>query len=440
MMTSAEAARRLGVKPQTLYAYVSRGILARHASPGGRRSLFERAEVERLAKRNRRGGRAGALEVIVDTELTLIDPAGALYYRGHDATRLARERSYEEVAELLWGGDQAGEWRAPPLPALPDVPAPADRMRLIVALAAATDPLRTDLRPPAVRHAARGLIAAMVECLPPRVGDDAPSAAVAAAGEGGPAGSRAVAAGAGAGGPAGSGAVAAGAGKGGPAGSGAVAAGAGEGAPIAARLWARVASAPPTAGRLRALNGALVLLADHELAVSALAARVAASGWADPYLAVLAGLSAMGGALHGAAAGATEAMLESIGDVGDVPRAVGERLRAGGSLPGFGHAVYRGRDPRADALLALLAEAEPRPQRHAIAHEVLRLAGRHDGPAPNVDFALGALSDCLGLIPGSAEAIFAVARAAGLIAHALEEYPHRLRFRSRAAYVGPGPG
>ena len=70
---------------------------------------------------------------------------------------------------------------------------------------------------------------------------------------------------------------------------------------------------------------------------------------------------------------------------------------------------------------------------------VLATAGRHDGPAPNVDLALGALTDCLGLIPGAAEAIFAIARTAGLIAHALEEYPYRLRFRARAAYVGPAP-
>ena len=70
-------------------------------------------------------------------------------------------------------------------------------------------------------------------------------------------------------------------------------------------------------------------------------------------------------------------------------------------------------------------------------HAVLETATRHDGPQPNVDLALGALTDCLGLQPGSAEAIFAIARCAGLIAHALEEYPYRLRFRARAAYVGP---
>jgi citrate synthase len=214
---------------------------------------------------------------------------------------------------------------------------------------------------------------------------------------------------------------------------------AGAGGAIAARLWTRLHPAPPTRARLRALDAALVVLADHELALSALAARVAASAHADPYLVVLAGLCAQGGALHGAAGTAVERFLAAIPDAAAVPAALGDRLAAGEPLPGFGHAVYRGRDPRADALLDLLAEAGPDPARHAVLEAVLQTAGRHAGPAPNVDLALGALTDCLHLVPGSAEAIFAIARTAGLIAHALEEYPYRLRFRARAAYSGPAP-
>jgi citrate synthase len=388
MLTAAEAARRLGVKPETLYAYVSRGMLTRHPAPDGRRSLFERAEIERLAARGRRGGRAAALEVVVDTQLTLIDPAGALYYRGHDATRLAREKTYEEVAELLWGGGGGGVWVAAGGGAVAAADAAVargarlvDRLRVIVALAAAADPLRNDLRAPAVRHAARGLVAAMVDGLP-RLSEPVD-------------------------------------------------------ATIAARLWSRLHAAEPAPARLRALNAALVLLADHELAVSALAARVAASAWSDPYLVVLAGLSALGGPLHGGAPGAVERLLAPMRDAGDVAAALGERLAAGEPLPGFGHKVYRGADPRAETLLALLRDAAP--ERLPVIEEVLRLAGRHDGPKPNVDLALGALSDAFGLVPGAAETIFAIARTAGFIAHALEEYPHRLRFRARAAYVGPAP-
>jgi citrate synthase len=380
MLTSDEAARRLGIKPETLYAYVSRGQLTRHRAPGERRSLFDRAEVERLAGRARRGRPADALELVVETALTRLEPDGALFYRGRDVTDLARESTYEAVAELLWGGEPApGAWHGARLTG--EGLRPADHLRIIVARAAAADPLRADLRPAAVRAAARRLIATMVDGLPPAA---APTSAS-----------------------------------------------------IAARLWSRLHPAPPTPERLRALDGALILLAEHELALSALAARVAASAHADPYLVVLAGLSAQGGALHGGAGTAVERLLAAIPDAAAAPGVLGERLAAGEPLPGFGHAVYRGRDPRADALLELLRAAQPDPARLAVLDAVLAAAGRHDGPAPNVDLALGALTDCLGLAPGAAEAIFAVARTAGLIAHALEEYPHRLRFRARARYTGP---
>src|SRR5262245_39540115 len=149
-------------------------MLSRHRAEDGRRSLFERAEIERLAARSRRGGRAAGLEVVVDTSITRIDPEGGLYYRGQDAARLARECSFEEVAELLWGVEDAREAAAPwivsgggavAMPGAAVAPGArlADRVRVIVALAAAADPLRNDLRPPAVRHTARSLIAAMVD-------------------------------------------------------------------------------------------------------------------------------------------------------------------------------------------------------------------------------------------------------------------------------------
>jgi citrate synthase len=392
MLTTADTARKLGVKPQTVYAYVSRGLLTRHPDADGRRSRFDPAEVERLAARARHGGRAGALEVVVDSELTLIDVEGRLWFRGRDATELARFRSFEQVAALLWDdADPHTPWRAPgemlrvcedAQAALPRAARPIERMRVIAAAAPATDPVRDDRRPAAVRAVGRTLIAVLVDALPER---SAP-----------------------------------------------------RDASIAARLWSRLSDAPPSPSALNALDAALVLLADHELAASTLAARVAASAWADPYLVVLTGLGALGGALHGASAGAAQAMLAAIETPEDAGAALGERLRADGRIPGFGLGVYRERDPRADALLALLPRAGA-PEPLAVVDEVVRLAGREGGPAPNVDFALGALAVTSGLRPGAAEAIFALARVAGLIAHAIEEYPHRLRFRPRAAYAGPAP-
>ncbi len=402
-MTSTEAAAKLGVKPQTLYAYVSRGLLSSHPAPGGRASRFDRAEVERLLARPRVGARAGVLEIVVDTELTLIDPIGRLYYRGVDATWACGHRSYEWVAEWLWTAlrDEPPTWQATPAAlrvgsaaqdALPKGASLVERMRVVAAAVGTVDPLRHDRRPEAVVATGRALIAALVDSLPGPSSDAVLRL-----------GSRR------------------------------------REASVAARLWSRLTGAEATPARLRAMNAALALMADHELAASTLAARAAASTWADPYLVVMAGLGAIGGPLHG---GTSEAMMSLFSDVADgVPadEALGERLRTAGSVPGFGHPVYTGPDPRATALLAALRQSRPPAERWRTVQAVLDVMGGRPSPPPNVDFALAAMAHAYGMGRGAAEAIAALARCAGWIAHAIEEYPHRLRFRPRAAYVGPSP-
>jgi citrate synthase len=89
-MDAGEAAKRLGVKPATLYAYVSRGVLRRHCGESGR-SRFDAAEVERLARR----GPAPA-EVVIESEITALG-ADRPYYRGRDALELARQVDFETV-------------------------------------------------------------------------------------------------------------------------------------------------------------------------------------------------------------------------------------------------------------------------------------------------------------------------------------------------------
>jgi citrate synthase len=116
-MTAAQAARRLGVKEATLYAYVSRGVLGRAKAADGRGSLFDPAEVERLARRGRPRRPAGAVDITVESAITEIT-ADTLRFRGLDATRLAVTRTFEEVAELLWTGD------LPPAPAVPPAQIP----------------------------------------------------------------------------------------------------------------------------------------------------------------------------------------------------------------------------------------------------------------------------------------------------------------------------
>ena len=410
-LTAAQAAARLGVRPQTLYAYVSRGLLRSRPVPGagGRVSRYSRPEVDRLAGRARRGGRAGGLELIIDTEITLLDPEGRLYYRGWDVADAARSATYEQVAGWLWTGrlrtgrlgtGRPGEgrsrpWRAPEAAlaagraaagALPATATLVDRMRVVCVAVATTDPLRHDRRPEAVAAAGRALVSALVESLP---GPPTRSPTV------------------------------------------------------AGRLWERLAGRVPRPEQARALDTALVLLADHELAASTLAARVAASTWADPYLVVETGLGVLGGALHGAASSAVQELLEAAEAEGSAAAAVGARLRAGDHVPGLGHAVYTGADPRAGLLWETARAALPRSgapaRRWRTVEEVAAVSAERGLPSPNVDLALGGLCHAFGWGRDAGEAIFAVARVAGWLAHAGEEYRYRLRFRPRAVYTGPAP-
>ena len=180
-----------------------------------------------------------------------------------------------------------------------------------------------------------------------------------------------------------------------------------------------------------------MLLADHELAASTLAARVAASVRADPYAVVATGLGALGGALHGGASLGAEAMLAAAQDPVGAPRVVGDLLRRGERVPGLGHFVYRAGDPRAGLLLALVRRAVPASPRLAVADAVLAETHRRALPEPNIDFALALLASCAGMITGAGEAIFAIARTAGWLAHGLEAYAARTPLRPRAVYTGP---
>jgi citrate synthase len=482
---AAEAAQRLGIKQASLYSYVSRGVLTRRTGPDGRASLFDPGEVETLVRRARPRRVPGAAELIIETSLTEI-AGDRLWYRGHDATVLAASRTFEEVAGLLWTGsfgDAAAPWGATSeaiavgtaaQAALPAGTLPLERLQVIVPAHAATDPLRLQLDPPAVIAAARGLIAGLVDCLPVAAGSGAvagrrPGAGTSAglvAEAGASAGSGAVAgrrpgagtsaglvaeAGASAGASAGlvaeagasadpglaAGSIATGASTatGGPTAAAGSAAAAGQS--IAERLAAGLCPSPDRPGLTAVLQAALVLLADHELAASTLAARVAASVRADPYAVVATGLGAVGGALHGGASLGAELMLASANEPADAPRVVGELLRRGERIPGFGHFVYETDDPRSVKLLSMIRDFAPDSVRLAVADAVLAEASRRALPEPNIDFALAALVDVAGLIRGAGEAVFAVARCAGWLAHALEEYARRTPIRPRGIYTGP---
>ena len=203
--------------------------------------------------------------------------------------------------------------------------------------------------------------------------------------------------------------------------------------PVAARLTARLA--PIASGALpeAAVNAALVLMADHELATSTLAVRVAASVRADPYDAFLAGLATLAGPLHGGASQQAYELL-AVAERDGAARALNDVLRQSGRLPGFGHTVYKSGDARCTALLEL-AEPLLSEERRALVHEVMDLAAANNVPPANCDLALAALSWGTGMPPDTGRIIFSVARVAGWAAHYSEELTERpLRFRARAVY------
>jgi citrate synthase len=408
MLPSEEAARRLGVKVSTLYAYVSRGLLASHPEPGGRRSLFELSDIERMATRQRGGRPAESGLAAITTGVTQLRPDGP-YYRGRPATELASILTFEEVADLLWGAESEGDWISPDLGVCP-LGTVSDRMLWALVMCGARDPSRADLRPAAVHQAARRVIAALSEVVGPNEGlsgapaDDREAAAFRNGQPATPSIALRLAHG-----------LTAGLTGGPDDGVG------GHGSGRRAAQWTA------------ALNAALILMADHELATSTVAVRVAASTRADLYDALLAGVATMAGPLHGAASQGAYELLVTVERNG-ASRAITDVLSRHDNLPGFGHKIYKERDPRFVPLWEL-ARPLLTPQRCELFLEILELAGANGVPLPNCDLALAALSWGTGMPPDAGRTIFTVARLAGWTAHYQEELQEPpLRFRPRAVY------
>lgn len=387
-LEAAEAARRLGVKPATLYAYVSRGQVRRRAAHDGRRSLYHAEDIAALAVRGRRARPVRPSDVVVASAITHIGEHGPRY-RGALATELAGSTSFEEVAARLWQADDRQPWHAPDealaavrtaTAGLPPTTPPAHRIPLAVAAARNADPLAGDLRPSVVTTISRGLIA-LLAATAARPDDGSPAASS-----------------------------------------------------VAGHLT-RALTGAEDPGTVALVDAALVLLADHELAASTLAARVAASARCDPYAVVLAGTAVASGPRHGAASSQIEQILADVADGHDPADALARRRSAEGLVPAFGHPLYPDGDPRATRLLELLVAAPAHDPGSAL-ERVLAAARQRGLPPPNVDAALGGLTHVLDAPVGSGELLFTVARTAGWVAHALEQYADPRLLRPEAVYTG----
>jgi citrate synthase len=404
-MSSREAARVLGVKLETLYAYKSRGLLQSVALEGTRARRFLRADVERLKQRHdARAGHtavaANALrwgEPVLDTSITRIDAAGP-HYRGHAAVELAKAGvPFELVVELLWTGMLPA---SPPSFDAPHARFPVARTRALlgekvpalggISVVAAVLATRAANHVWAPREAeivrAQQLVRRLFVAISLSTDTDRWATALRA--------------------------------------------------PTVAHAAAAAWGLRTNSRALAALNAALVLCADHELNPSSFAARLAASTGAELHACVTAALAVISGPLHGGQTSLVEAFLAEVPSPAHARDVVRRMAASGASIPGSGHTLYPDGDPRGAALIEMAVALRDSSKVRRL--EALGRAMFEEGYGhPTLDFGLVAVAAALGLPSGAATAIFALGRTAGWIAHIFEQRDAGYVLRPRARYVGP---
>jgi citrate synthase len=183
----------------------------------------------------------------------------------------------------------------------------------------------------------------------------------------------------------------------------------------------------------------MILHAEHEMNASTFTARVVAGTGADLTAAVVAGIAALSGPLHGGANAAAMALFEQWGSAERTPAAVHELLERKAKLFGFGHPLYRAYDPRATILKRIseeLSEQAGEPNWFAITEAAERTVFEEKGLYPNVDLYSASVYRYLGVPTDLFTPLFAASRVAGQSAHVLEQQADNRIIRPSATYVG----
>lgn len=218
------------------------------------------------------------------------------------------------------------------------------------------------------------------------------------------------------------------------------------GAQHGADLLRMIRGETPSVEEAKALDAYLVTISDHGLNASTFVARSVASTRAGLGSAVIAALSALKGPLHGGAPGPVLDMLDGIGSAERAEGWIRDALDRGERLMGFGHRVYRTRDPRADVLKRVVASLPASSGRLALAQALEgRILQRLAAEKPdrkldtNVEYYTAILLEALGVPRGLFTAMFASGRVTGWIAHAQEQLATKRLVRPASVYVGPKP-
>lgn len=399
-LSGTQAAEFLGVKPATLYAYASRGLIESIQAESGRERSYRLADLIKLRQASRGFKNTRDLTPptwngpVIKSAITELRNDGHRY-RGQSAIELARQNCrFEQVAELLWGTDaNLEDWRlAVPIP-LPkylkklaaDEVDYIDLLKALFASVEILDPVTRKLQSDELYTTARRLIVTMA--LMPAINESTRSYMADCQ------------------------------------------------FPIAQTLLASL-HASQSREKSAVVNAALVLCADHELNASALAARIAASCDASLYSTLLSALGTFSGSLHGLASRRTENIISNSMKFKSTSAWLKDYLRHNENIPGFGTTLYEHGDRRAEYLLNAahsVANKDPSLKR---LFEIVDCVEDKIGTKPNLDIGLTAITYALTLPPGSGSTIFAVSRTAGWIAHAIEQRSYGGVIRPRAKYIG----
>ncbi|MDR5759638.1 citrate synthase [Caballeronia sp. LZ035] len=412
VLSCEEALARLNIKAATLYAYVSRGLVRATPHEDGRKRLYLRRDIERLAARKRGRAPSGAVaestlrlgDPVLHSAITQVTPHGPRY-RNRLAVDLASSgAAFESVVHLL----MTGVWQSG-LAVWAPMETPPDVLRVLsvheggvasgdIGALLGMVPFALGMQGRGTREiadggavqAARLMLQSMAGCVGflgparvfcPRAADES----------------------------------------------------------IAGQIL-RAAGAAVTPGTLRALGTALVVLADNELAPATFSARVAASTNADIFSCVAAAIGSHIGFSTGTGTEKVETLL--LCEPLSALESRADRVREyGASLFGFNHPLYAGGDPRADLMLQAAAEVAAHTGCPPAAREATGLTlaflermRRELDAHPGVALGLVTLARALGLPDGSATAIWIVSRTAGWVAHVMEQRTQAFLLRPRAKY------
>ena len=411
-LTAPEACKLLSVKPQTLYAYVSRGLLRAETRPGTTVHFYLRSELESLLARSRARSGHGATaasamrwgEPILDSAITNIHN-NMIFYRGFALNDLLRDHvGFENVAELLWSGELPSKQTTWPAEsqnlrhsrtASQEVDSGlyvARRLIFRISEEALSDTNgRDELLDETLRRARHLILSLAIELfdININVSKGYKNRSIAEA--------------------------------------------------IAESLNR---GASPAAAA--AVNAALIASADHELNASTFAARITASTGADLYSCMTAAMAAFSGRHHGLSPVDTYRFVKAAASDADPAKYISDFLNKGREIPGFGHHLYPNGDPRATILIEkarLMVEeidGEGR-QSQEFLTDLIKAAKKLGMQPPNLDLGLVAIARALGLPDVGASSLFVLGRMAGWTAHIIEQRQQGFLLRPRARYVGRAP-